>query len=194
MKCYACSGEITDGSRFCAHCGADQNIAPAQPEPAAEAVPVAAAPATVTVVQQAPVARRQTNRPVIQLPTHRGLGKMFWLGLITCGIYPMVIYSRMPEELNMVASRHDGERTQQFCFTGILGVLTLGIYIFVWFHKLCRRIGNELRRRELNYKFGAGTFWLWNILGSLILVGPFIFLHKLCKAMNKLNADFNEKG
>ena len=27
--------------------------------------------------------------------------------------------------------------------------------------------------------FNATDFWLWNILGSLIVVGPFIYVHKL---------------
>jgi hypothetical protein len=76
----------------------------------------------------------------------------------------------------------------------ILSPVTLGIYTFVWMHKFCRRIGEELQRRKLDYQFGASTFWLWGILGSLILVGPFIFTHKLMKAMNKINADFNVKG
>ena len=37
-------------------------------------------------------------------------------------------------------------------------------------------------------------FWGWDILGSLIVVGPFIYLHKLCKALNLAAADFNAKN
>ena len=44
------------------------------------------------------------------------------------------------------------------------------------------------------YSFGAGTLWGWCALGSLIGVGPFIFLHKLCKSMNLLCADYNARG
>ena len=75
-----------------------------------------------------------------------------------------------------------------------LGILTLGIYPIVWIHGLCRRISGELKRRALPYEFGASTFWLWNVLGSLILVGPFVFTHKLMKSMNLLNGDFNVNG
>ena len=57
-----------------------------------------------------------------------------------------------------------------------------------------RRVGDELRRRNIDYQFGAKTFWLWNVLGSLILVGPFVFVHKLMKAMNRINGDFNRRG
>ena len=143
-------------------------------------------------VQTAP--RNRACPPRIQLPTRRGLGKMFFLGILTLGIYPMVIWSRIVTELNIAASRHDGQRTMSYFGMTLLCPITLGIHTFVWMHKFCRRIGEELQRRKLDYKFGAATFWLWNILGSLIVVGPFIFTHKLMRAMNKINADFNIKG
>ena len=135
-----------------------------------------------------------TMAPKIQLPTKRGLGKMFFLGLITLGIYPTVIYSRIITELNIVASRHDGKRTMPYFGMLLLAPLTLGVYSYVWFHNLCARIGDELQRRGIDYKFGPSHFWLWGILGSFILVGPFIFTHKLMKSMNLINKDFNEKG
>ena len=141
-----------------------------------------------------PVQKPAAQRPAFQLPTRRGLGKMFWLGLLTFGIYNMAVMSRIPEEMNMVASRHDGQRTQQYFWAPVLAALTLGIYAFVWIHKLCNRMGNELKRRNIDYKFSASTFWLWNILGSFIIVGPFIYTHKMMKAMNLINRDYNEKG
>lgn len=132
--------------------------------------------------------------PKIQLPTKRGLGKMIFLGLLTGGIYPTVIFSRIITELNIAASRYDGKRTMPFFGMLMLSPVTLGIFVFVWFHDLCARIGGELQRRGIDYKFGPSQFWLWNILGSFILVGPFVFLHKLMKSMNLINKDFNEKG
>ena len=132
--------------------------------------------------------------PKLVMPTKRGLGRMIFLGLITLGIYPTVIFSKIVTELNILASRYDGKRTVTFFGMLMLAPLTLGIYSFVWFHKLCGRIGDELQRRGVEYKFGPAHFWLWNILGSFILVGPFVFLHKLMKSMNLLNKDFNVKG
>ena len=132
--------------------------------------------------------------PKIVLPTRRGLGKMIFLGLLTLGIYPLVIYSSIVTELNIAASRYDGKRTMTFFGMTMLAPLTLGIYAYVWYHNLCARIGDELQRRGVDYKFGPSHFWLWGILGSFILVGPFIFTHKLMKSMNLLNKNFNEKG
>lgn len=132
--------------------------------------------------------------PVLQLPTERSLVKMIFLGLLTLGIYPVVIWSRIVTELNIAASRYDGERTVSYFGACMLAPVTLMVYPFVWMHGFCRRIGTELNRRGIRYKFGASTFWLWNVLGSLILVGPFIFTHKLMKAMNQVNRDFNVNG
>ena len=76
----------------------------------------------------------------------------------------------------------------------LIAPITLGIGAFVWFHKLSNRIGNELMRRQLPYSFGASDFWIWAFLLSIIVVGPFIYLHKLCKAMNFVCADYNARG
>lgn len=72
--------------------------------------------------------------------------------------------------------------------------LTLGIVPLVWHHKMSARVGTELARRGIDYSFGASTFWLWGILGSIIVVGPFIYTYKLLKSMNLLAADYNAKG
>lgn len=165
--------------------------------------PAPAAPAPVQPVQENPraayvpygaPAQSRRRAPMIQLPTERGLAKMFFLGILTLGIYPLVIWCRIVTELNIAASRYDGERTNSYLGMCALGPVTLMIYPFVWSHGLCRRIGTELKRRGIGYEFGPKAFWLWNILGSLILVGPFIFIHKLMKAMNMLNKDFNVNG
>ena len=201
MNCHYCGAEIINGDQFCRYCGTRH-------EPAPKAAPVqepqvAYTPEPAPVIQSAPVqktayvpygAPEQTTRPRIQLPTGRGLAKMFFLGLITLGIYPIVIWCKIVTELNIAASRYDGERTMSFPAMCWLAPITLGIYCFVWIHGFCRRIGAELQRRGIAYKFGASTFWLWNILGSLILVGPFIYIHKLMKSMNLINQDFNVNG
>jgi len=70
----------------------------------------------------------------------------------------------------------------------------LGIAPLVWYHRISARIGNELKRRGIAYGFGAGSFWGWCILGALIAVGPFVYIHKLLKAMNLLSGHYNVNG
>ena len=130
------------------------------------------------------------------MKTNRGMVKTILLSLITFGIYGLVVFSGISTDINIIASRYDGKKTMHFCLLFfIVAPITAGIAAIVWYHRISNRIGNELARRGIAYKFGAGSFWGWNVLGSLLFgIGPFIYLHKLCKSMNLLNADFNARG
>lgn len=178
---------FAQGQALPAHPAWEPEAAP-RPEPQIQQPPVSQPMYVLSTAAPAP------ESPRIQLPTGRSLAKMFFLGILTLGIYPAVIWSRIVTELNLAASRYDGERTMPYFAMVVLSPFTLFIYTLVWIHGFCRRIGAELSRRGFSYKFGASTFWLWNVLGSLILVGPFVFLHKLMKSMNFINTDFNIHG
>lgn len=133
--------------------------------------------------------------PAAQLKTNRGMIKTILLSIFTFGIYDLIFFSGISTDINLIAARYDGKKTMHFCLLFFLiAPITLGIGSIVWFHRLSNRIGNELCRRGIAYSFGAGSFWGWNVLGTLIVVGPFIYLYKLCKAMNLLCADYNNRG
>lgn len=137
----------------------------------------------------------QDARPVAQLKTDRSLAKFILLSLITFGIYGLVVTYGLSEDINTVCGRYDGKKNMNYLLVlFILGPITCGIFTLIWFHTLSERAGAELARRGINYSFGAADFWLWNVLGSLILVGPFVYCNKLIKTVNLLNADFNVKG
>lgn len=218
MTCPYCKKDVLPGSRYCLNCGTRQELEfvtkefpEINPETFSEIIPeiaqepmpelqtildevlsVSAAPNPTDKPAAAEPKSRENNK--LQLPTKRSLAKMFFLGLITLCIYPVVIWSRIVTELNIVASRHDGKRTMPYFAMVMLAPLTLGILPLVWMHNFCGRISDELNYRQINYRFGARDYWLWGVLGSLILVGPFIFTHKLMKSMNKINDDFNRRG
>lgn len=123
--------------------------------------------------------------------TNRGLLKYILLSIITFGIYGLVVVCHISEEINVEASPRDGKHTMHFLWIFFLfAELTLGIAALVWRHRISDRIGDELSARNIDYSFGAADFWLWDILGSLIIVGPFIYTHKFLKAMNLLNANY----
>lgn len=133
--------------------------------------------------------------PVGQLKTNRGLLKFILLSLITFGIYGLVVMSSVSNDINVIASRYDGKKTMHYCLlTFVFSWLTLGIGVIVWYHRISARIGNELARRGINYSFGAGTYWGWYVLGSLIVVGPFIYTYKLFESMNLLSENYNRLG
>ena len=133
--------------------------------------------------------------PVGQLKTNRGLLKVILLSIITLGIYGLVFMSSLSNDVNVVCSRYDGKKTMHYCLLFFLiGPITFGIAYIVWQHKISNRIGNELKRRNIAYSFSASDYWLWNVLGSLIVVGPFVYMHKLCKAMNLMCESYNVNG
>lgn len=133
--------------------------------------------------------------PVAQLKTNKGLLKTILLSVITFGIYPLVVMSAVSTDINTVASRYDGRKTMHYCLMFfIVAPLTFGIGGLVWSHNISDRIGNELKRRGIAYSFGAGSFWGWAILGSLIGIGPLVYMHKLFKAVNLMNGHYNMYG
>ena len=135
------------------------------------------------------------NAPVGQLKTNKGLLKTILLSMITFGIYPLVVMSAVSNDINIVASRYDGKKTMHFCLLAfVVSPITFGIAGIVWSHKISNRIGAELKRRGIDYKFSAADYWLWEVLGCLIGIGPLVYLHKLFKAVNKMNAHYNVNG
>lgn len=164
--CSKCGSEIHENADICMSCGCSVNNKP--------------------VVSTAPVG---------QLNTKRSLLKFILLSIVTFGIYGIVVMSSVSTDITTIASRYDGKKTMHYCLVVfIFAGLTLGIVPIVWNHKICNRIGNELRRRGIPYSFSASAFWLWNVLGSLILVGPFIYTHKMLKSMNLLAENYNFNG
>ena len=164
--CPNCNAEIPDEANFCPNCNASINGGVAT-----------------------------TSKPTYQLKTNRGLLKFILLSAITFGIYGLVIMSQISVDINTIASRYDGKKTMHYCLlVFIFSWLTLGIAPIVWQHRISARMGKELTRRSIGYSFGAGSFWGWGVLGSLIVVGPFIYLYKFFKSINLLAANYNEKG
>lgn len=148
--------------------------------------------------QQQEIAR-QPQAPLAPAAGPLKTDRAFWKYLVftplTLGIYALIYLMEIGDTTNIIASRYDGKRTMNYILVAlILAPLTLGIMAFVWFHGLSNRIGNELRRRGHSSTFSASTFWLWGVLGALIVVGPFIYVYKLTEAMNELSADYNRVG
>lgn len=215
MICSKCGSHCKDNAAFCPECGErlagaaevqyGQPIEAASEPEAQYGQPIEAASkpeaqygqptgSAAEPVQEPAYHSAQPVQNRVVLPCSRGLLKYILLTIITCGIYAAVVQSRLVDELNIAASSYDGKRTPSITEAGVYTALTLGIYAFVWNHKFAKRIGAELARRGIGYGFGASTFWLWGILGTLIIVGPFVYTHKLFKATNLINAQYNAMG
>ena len=136
-----------------------------------------------------------TEQTAIPLKANRSVLKFVLLSIITLGIYAIVFYTKLGIDLNRIAGRHDGRKTMNYCLVHfLLSPITLSIASLVWFTKLSSRVGAELQRRQIAYRFSGRDYWLWNVLGSFIIVGPFVYLKKLCKAMRLLSLNYNING
>ena len=222
MFCTNCGNKLADDAAFCTNCGQKiekeekvEEVAPVVEEAPVEEKKEEETPANVNVSVNVNNGGAEANvpptrpvnsahatyndgyiktAPALQLPTKRGLLKCIFLGLITLGIYNLVVLVKMSEEINITASRYDGQRTMHYFFVTLLAPLTLSIYPILWMHNLCNRLGKDVTRRGYNYNFSASTMWLWGVLGSLIFIGPMIYVHKLMKTMNLINTSYNYYG
>lgn len=94
--------------------------------------------------------------PAYRLPTNRSLTKYILLGLVTLGIYPIVIMTTTSEAINTIASRYDGKKTMNYRLLFFLvGWITFGIGWLVWYNNFSTRIGDEQRRRGGAYGHGG---------------------------------------
>ena len=161
--------------KYCTHCG----------QPIEEEAKICLKCGTQVVLYSA----------VRELKTNRSLLKYILLSLVTFGIYPLFLFSDIGSDINTIASRYDGKKTMHYCLVALVfSWLTFGIVPIVWMHRISKRIGVELERRDIDYTFGAASFWLWGVLGALIVIGPLVYYHKLFNAMNLLSSDYNRNG
>lgn len=130
------------------------------------------------------------------LKTDRSVWKFILFSILTCGIYSIIFFSGISDDINRVASGRDGKKTTHYCLMSfVLSPITCGIYAFYWWHTLSDRIGEETRARGIYTDFSATTFWLWYVVGTLICgLGPLMYVHMLCKTMNQLNTNYNQFG
>ena len=127
-----------------------------------------------------------------KLPTNRSMWKLMLLSLLTCGVYPFFFFMPLAADLDKVAPKSDRSKTMSFAAAYIIAFFTAGIVMTIWHYEIATRVEEALEKRQIDYEFTKGDFWGWYFFGSFILVGPFVYFHKLCKAMNLLCASYNE--
>ncbi|MEE1077126.1 MAG: DUF4234 domain-containing protein [Acutalibacteraceae bacterium] len=108
------------------------------------------------------------QQPAIQLSTNRSFIKFVLLSIVTCGIYGIICLYEISKDINTIASRYDNKKTMNYVVAWLLSMVTFGISVIVWSHKISSRIGCELQRRNYDYKFSASTYWIYNFVLSIV--------------------------
>lgn len=128
-----------------------------------------------------------------KLKTDRSIWKLLILNFFTLGLYSIFFFIPLSFDLDLVAPKRDRSKTMNFLFAYILSLFTFSIIMIIWHHNIAQRVEEALAARNINYEFDvAKNFWGWYFFGSFILIGPYVYFHKLCKAMNLLCEDYNK--
>ena len=127
-----------------------------------------------------------------QLKTDRSMWKLMILNILTLGIYSIFFFIPFSFDLDKVAPKSDRSKTMNYLFAFIVAYFTFSVVILIWHYQIAERVNEALTERNIDYEFDTGAFWGWYFFGFLILIGPFIYFHKLCTAMNLLCAHYNE--
>ena len=129
-----------------------------------------------------------------KLATNRSMWKLMLLNVITLGFYSIFFFIPFSFDLDKIAPREDRSKTMNYIFAFLISIFTFSIVLMFWHHEIASRIEQALAERDISYSFGTSSFWGWYFLGSFILIGPFVYFHKLCTAMNLLCEDYNAKA
>ena len=128
------------------------------------------------------------------LQTNRSMWKLMILTYFTFGLYSIFFFIPFSFDIDKIAPQSDRSKTPNYIIAFIVALFTFSIVIDVWHYQIAARIQYALSERNIDYEFSTSDFWGWFIFGSLILIGPFVYFHKLCKAMNLLCEDYNKKS
>lgn len=111
----------------------------------------------------------------------------FWmyllLTIITCGIYGIVFFWYVCQDLNTLGNG-DGQESPNYIVVMLLGIITCGIYTFYWYYKQGNRLQTIIQRYGANTNENGTTYLLWILLGSFIGIGPFVAQYLFIKNLN----------
>ena len=114
------------------------------------------------------------------------------LSFVTCGIYAIYFEYTFARDMN-IACAGDGKKTHGVLAQIIFTMLTFGIYYIVWMYGVGERIYTNSFKRQIPATCSGGGLLAWYILGSLIVIGPFVAMHKRIEGLNRLCADYNAR-
>jgi hypothetical protein len=123
----------------------------------------------------------------------RGLASFILLSLITFGIYTLYWIYKLAKDVNLLC-KDDGKKTGGLLKYLLLGLITFGIYNLIWMYMLGDRLQDNAPRYGLTFKESGGAVLLWYVLGSFIIIGPFIATYIIIKNVNALAEEYNKKN
>ena len=127
-----------------------------------------------------------------KLQTNRSMWKLMILNILTLGIYSIIFFIPFSFDLDKIAPKKDLTKTMNYVFAYVISLFTFSIVLMFWHYQIAERVNEALSERDIPYEFDTDAFWLWYVFGTFFIVGPFVYMHKLCRAMNLLCENYNK--
>jgi len=206
--CTKCGNTLPEGSVFCAICGTAIGAHNNQPNVQTNNQPNVQTNSTQPIFQnniyqqtfyQQPNNMnnqgQQTQAARIQgypVKTNRSLLLYIVLTIFTCGIYGLVFIYSLAKDVNQMC-KEDGENIGGLIVYIVLSFLTCGIYSYYWMYKVQNRLCHAGTRYGVMVKERGSTVVCWAILGSFIIIGPFVAMHIVINSANAIGSAYNAK-
>jgi len=124
--------------------------------------------------------------------SQRSLASFIFLNIITLGIYGIFWGFYFVNDVNKVCEG-DGRQSLNFILVCLLSMVTCGIYGLVWMYDQQDRLKAAGLKYNIMIMETGKEVILWEIFGSLIIVGPFIALNIMIKSINVLANIYNQQ-
>ena len=203
---------VTDEAVEEARIAREKRLAVSKPAPAprasyvpAKSAQVKPAPVAVRPAPVAPVAKEEAavapvaapvapGKPFVEKPlrTNRSFIKLFFLSIVTLGIYALVFYCKWGRDLNRIRLYHGDRKRIGFFGAFFLGFITFGITMLVW---AIRSVTHPYAYARLEKcQHGSAAFCIVSyLLLSWTIVCPIIVTVQLIRTMNDLCRALNKK-
>ncbi len=112
------------------------------------------------------------------------------LSVITLGIYPIVYWTKISNEVNVLCEG-DGKKTMKFVYAWLLNFVTFGIFGIIWEYQLAKRLNDNAARYNLRFSESAGLIVVLNTIYAPVF-GRTLASFVLTKNFNKIAVAFNE--
>ena len=125
--------------------------------------------------------------------TNRSLVKCIFLGIITLGIYDLVVTVRMGSDLNRIQKQLGipGKKVMNYIGACFLSLITLGIPLIIWSIRVPNRVYLYANKTQVEKKGSCKAFFLISILLCWTIIAPLIVLSQLLKTMNNVCKWYN---
>ncbi len=117
-----------------------------------------------------------------------------FLGIITLGIYPIVVLSHVRKEVNALTADNGVKKQMPFFWAYVLGLITCGIVPIVWLATMAEKVQIAALERKVTSTRISKTFVVcWLLFVSYIIVGPFIAFCRFFKLLNLVEQAENKR-